>query len=67
MDCYHSCVVLVPVVSSTMAGHCIVYSAYCITMQYLCVVVLRPQNLYLYFFLIGGESARALGVLGVDG
>ena len=33
---------IVPVVSSTMAVHCIVDPAYCITMQYLCVVVLWP-------------------------
>ena len=39
---------VVPVVSSTMVWHCIVYSLYSITMQHLCVVVLRPKSLYLY-------------------
>ena len=39
---------VVPVVSSPMAGYCVVYSAYCIVMcRISCVVVLWPQSLYL--------------------
>ena len=41
------CLVCFFCLSRSSPCHCIVYSAYCITMWYLCVVVLWPQSSYL--------------------